>query len=260
VALYDRIGPTYDATRRADPAIVERLARMLALDADAPVCLDVACGTGNYTSALAARGARIIGIDISERMLSAARAKNGRVGWCRGNAEALPFRAETFGAAVCTLAIHHMRRPWRAFAETHRVMRRGRFVIFSADPAQMSRYWLNEYFPRMMEKANRQMPPSRDVAGWLSEAGFTGVSVERWDVSEALQDAFLYFGKYRPEVYLDPAIRAGISTFADLAENSEVKQGCRRLAADISSGRFAEVAHRYANRSGDYIFIAANRE
>lgn len=54
-ALYDQIGVGYDATRRADGYIVDRLANLLKLRSGASY-LDVACGTGNYTLALAARG------------------------------------------------------------------------------------------------------------------------------------------------------------------------------------------------------------
>ena len=45
---YDRIGDTYDFTRRPDPRIADRLNSLLGASAGAPV-LDVACGTGNYT-------------------------------------------------------------------------------------------------------------------------------------------------------------------------------------------------------------------
>ena len=52
-----------------------------------------------------------------------------------------------------------------------------------------------------------------------------------------LQDHFLYCGKHRPELYFDPAIRAGISSFADLCEPEEVTEGLARLRADLDAGR-----------------------
>ena len=61
-ALYDQIGDGYDTTRRADPAIVRRLAAYLAL-APGRRYLDVGCGTGNYTAALAALGGVWHGVD-----------------------------------------------------------------------------------------------------------------------------------------------------------------------------------------------------
>ena len=56
-ARYDTIGVGYDATRRADPYIAGRLAHHLAIGAESTY-LDVACGSGNYTVALAGLGGR----------------------------------------------------------------------------------------------------------------------------------------------------------------------------------------------------------
>ena len=66
---YDRIGDTYDFTRRPDPRITERLISLLDASPGAPV-LDVACGTGNYTSAPAERGLTMFGGDLSQTMLA----------------------------------------------------------------------------------------------------------------------------------------------------------------------------------------------
>ena len=67
----------------------------------------------------------------------------------------------------------------------------GKFVIFTATPEQM---------------------PALDlVQGSLSEAGFTTMETEPYEVAEDLQDLFLYSGKPRPEMYLDPEFREALS-------------------------------------------------
>jgi SAM-dependent methyltransferase len=258
MALYDRIGRTYDVTRRADPEIVERLARLMALTPGAAY-LDVACGTGNYTIALANRGATMYGLDQSATMLAAARRKTSRVSWCQGDAERLPFRDRSFAGAVCTLAIHHFHDRIRAFEQVFRVMCAGPFAILTVDREQMERYWLNEYFPEMMAAGMRQLAPAGQVERELAGAGFGAIAVETWDVPDEIEDWGLYAGKHHPEIYLDPAVRAGISIFANLASAREVERACERLAADLRTGRFAEVARSYANSGGDYIFIAAHK-
>ena len=53
--VYNRIGKSYDATRRADPFIANRLAHHLDIHSQG-IYLDAACGTGNYSLALAAKG------------------------------------------------------------------------------------------------------------------------------------------------------------------------------------------------------------
>jgi ubiquinone/menaquinone biosynthesis C-methylase UbiE len=73
--LYDRIGTHYDVTRRADPFLVTRLIDHLQPE-PAGTYLDIACGTGNYTVAVAQTGMRVHGIDQSSRMIVAARQKS----------------------------------------------------------------------------------------------------------------------------------------------------------------------------------------
>src|SRR5918911_1823155 len=89
-ALYDRIGTDYDVTRRADPYIVGRLMHHLTVGPGGE-SLDVACGTGNYTIAVAQAGIRMHGIDRSPRTIAAARDKSRAVTWHIGDVESLPF-------------------------------------------------------------------------------------------------------------------------------------------------------------------------
>ena len=63
--------------------------------------LDVGCGTGSYTAALAERGWDVTGIDISEDMLRLARERGVRT--VRADAAALPFEDASFDAAVSVL-------------------------------------------------------------------------------------------------------------------------------------------------------------
>ena len=71
-AIYDQIGKTYDTTRQADPAIVQQIVRFLDLKPQSR-CLDVGCGSGNYTYALQQAGLLMDGVDISAEMLNKAK-------------------------------------------------------------------------------------------------------------------------------------------------------------------------------------------
>jgi len=256
VALYDRIGHGYDATRRADPEIVQRLIRLLDPQPGG-LYLDVACGTGNYTAALASAGLRMVGLDNSARMIAEARGKRADVAWLLGDVQQLPFGDDCFAGAVCTLATHHFPSLEGAFGELHRVLGGGRFAIFTFDPLQMRGYWLNEYFPQAMQRSIEKGPRLDLVMAAFGASGFHSLRTETYEVSPDLLDLFLYSGKYRPELYLNPHVRAGISTFAVLADPVEVDAGCQRLKRDIDSGRITEVAASYRNDGGDYLFIVA---
>jgi SAM-dependent methyltransferase len=58
--------------------------------------LDLACGAGRYTRALGARGASVVGLDLSRALLNAAREHtHGRGEFVRGDMLRLPFRSGT---------------------------------------------------------------------------------------------------------------------------------------------------------------------
>jgi SAM-dependent methyltransferase len=258
MAVYEQIGKGYDLTRSADPDIANRLAVQLQIKSDYSY-LDVGCGTGNYTLALAKHGGIWHGVDQSKQMIDTAINKSHAVAWKVAEVEALPYADESFSGVLCTLAIHHFAALIPAFKEIYRVLLSGHFVFFTATPEQMSKYWLVEYFSEAIYKSAEQMPSLENLKYALNEAGFNSVDIEPYSISENLQDLFLYSGKHRPEIYLDENIRSGISTFALLASRDEIDVGCQRLAADINTGRITEIVKKYQNNQGDYLFVIADK-
>lgn len=257
-ALYDLIGRDYDTTRQADPHITHRLVDLLQITPGGSY-LDLACGTGNYTGALAACAGNMVGIDRSPGMIQTAMAKARSIGWCIGDAESLPFPDGAFDGALCTLAIHHFPRPEAAYAEVFRVLHTGRFLIFTATPEQMRCYWLNAYFPTAMAASIAHMPTFQATVAQLQRAGFPGITCEPYAVRDDLRDLFLYSGKHYPALYLDPRVRSGISTFATAPNSGEIEKGCARLARDIESGEIERVRAAYEHASGDYLFVVAEK-
>lgn len=254
--LYDRIGATYDATRHAEPAIVDLLMDMLNLRDGARV-LDIGCGTGNYTTALHGRGLGMVGLDRSNLMLRKARAKSSQLPLVGADAAALPFPGHSFAGAICTLAIHHFTDLEAAFAECARILDHGPLVILTALPEQIMRYWLRAYFPRMMERAAEQMPDWGTVEISLRRAGFRTWTQRLYWMPEQPVDLFLYSGKHQPQLYLDERVRANISAFAHLAEQDEIGVGLDRLKHDLALNRFEQATSEYEDVGGDYFLIAA---
>src|SRR4051812_17546658 len=117
---FARIAPSYDALRPADERWWQVFDAIVAAgDLRGRRVLDLACGTGSFSAALAEREvARVWGVDASEEMVAVARASgvNAKV----AAAERLPFKAGWFDRAVVRMAAHLFDRP-RAFAELHRV-------------------------------------------------------------------------------------------------------------------------------------------
>jgi hypothetical protein len=158
---------------------------------------------------------------------------------------------------MCTLALHHMRDHRTPFAEVRRILADGRFTIFTSDPELMRAYWLNRYFPEMMRRAIDRMPPIGTVERALRAAGFAHVDIEPYAVRPDLADLFLFAGKHRPAMYLDPRVRAGISAFANLAPPEEVEQGLAHLSRDIDSGAIDAIIRASDTGRGEYLFVRA---
>jgi len=94
--------------------------------------LDVGCGTGSMTAALARRGdhAAIVGIDVSQPYLDFARAhnKDPRVTFEIADASSLPFARGHFDRAICQLVLQFLPDPALAVTEMCRVVRPGGMV------------------------------------------------------------------------------------------------------------------------------------
>jgi len=94
--------------------------------------LEVGCGTGNISVALAQRGARVVGMDVSGPMLDAARRKVPRQGpplhWVRSLAGALPFPGNSFDGVISVLALDFMADRPGVVREMVRVLRPGGFL------------------------------------------------------------------------------------------------------------------------------------
>ena len=104
------------------------LARVQAIVGDAPVdrAIDLACGTGMSTVALADVAGFVVGVDASLEMLRAAR-QAPNCAYLFAHAEALPFPDGSFDAATCCSGVHWFDQE-RFFAELRRVLRPGAWV------------------------------------------------------------------------------------------------------------------------------------
>lgn len=92
--------------------------------------LDVATGGGHTALAFAGLGARVVGFDLTEPMLAAARAFHRQRGAAdvrhvAGDVGALPFADGAFDVVTCRIAAHHFADVAPAMREIHRVLRPG---------------------------------------------------------------------------------------------------------------------------------------
>lgn len=216
--VYESIGVGYAAVCRPDPRIHQLIVDALA---DANSVLNVGAGAGNYEPT----DRRVVAVEPSSAMI--AQRDTGAGPAVQGVAEALPFRDGTFDATLTTFTLHH----WIEIAVGLREMRRlaGRQVVLLFEPAESMKFWLVEYFPECMSLPTEIGAPSVDyVREHLAVQTVTPVPVDCVDGF-----AGAYWG--RPEAYLEPDVRASISSLA-LLSPADAERGAQPLREDLRPG------------------------
>jgi ubiquinone/menaquinone biosynthesis C-methylase UbiE len=155
--------------------------------------IDVACGPGVVTAALAPKAASIVAFDATEPMLDKARARCtkasvGNVEFKVGDAENLPFADAEFDGAVTRAAVHHFAEPQRAFDEMFRVLRPGGAVVIadviSSEDAEESR--LHNAIERLRDPSHVRMLPASELDTCVRRAGFRDLDAAAWDMDREL--------------------------------------------------------------------------
>ena len=221
--LYDRIGHFYTATRQEDP----RLAALIrgALGPNVRTVINVGAGAGAYEPC---------DLDVTAVEPTAAMRANrppGAAPVIDARAEALPFADRAFDASMTVFSDHHWQNRAQGLSELRRVARQ-RVVVLTYDPAFADAYWLiRDYMPGFGRLPGMAV---EEVAAHLG-----GAEVRRVPVWHDCLDGFLLAYWRRPEAFLDPQVRAGISVFHRLPED-QIQEAIGRLRADLQSGAWAE--------------------
>jgi demethylmenaquinone methyltransferase/2-methoxy-6-polyprenyl-1,4-benzoquinol methylase len=157
--------------------------------------LDLASGTGDIAFGLAARGAHVVGLDITHRMLQLANAKrpsSAAVRFVTGDMMALPFPDGTFDLVTTGYGIRNVPTIEPAIAEIRRVLRPGGLLLsldFDRPRSAIVRGvylgyltvvgsavgWCLHRDPdtyRYIPESIKRYPGAAVVGGMLSQAGF----------------------------------------------------------------------------------------
>lgn len=242
--IYDAIGATYTATRRPDPRIAALIHAALG---DARSVINVGAGAGSYEPPQTMLAVEPSTVMISQRPAGAAPA-------VRGYAEALPVADGAADAAMALLTMHHWTDLEAGVAELRRVARR-RIIALTWDPRVIRRFWLlREYLPEMAAEDESRAVPMDRLTALLGRARIEVVPIPH-DCTDGFGAAYWR----RPQAYLDPVVRAGISLFASSPEEAG-RPGLDRLAADLRSGdwhrRHRDLLHRPVLDAGYRLVIA----
>ena len=188
-AAFDAQAATYDAgmegehARRLYPHVLGEV-RAAVAGLAAPRLLDLGCGTGALAERVlgVAPGAHLTCVDLSPRMVEAARARlAGRAEVLLGDAERLPFHDAGFDAAWCNDSFHHYPDPERAAFQAWRALAPGgALVIGDAWQPAPARAVMNAWLPRSREGDVRIYSEAelRDILGaWFAEVSWRRVGM-----------------------------------------------------------------------------------
>ena len=198
--MFDEVATNYDFTNAilsGGNATLWRFATVKAIDPQpGERVLDIACGTGTSSSALARSGASVVGLDFSPGMIGEARRKHQSVEFVDGDAMKLPFVSNEFDAVTISFGLRNVSEPKVALSEMFRVLKPGgRLVVceFSRPPVAVMRAgyftYLKYVMPiiasvtgsnsaayRYLEESIQGWPEQGVLSQWIRGAGFTRVA------------------------------------------------------------------------------------
>lgn len=216
--------------------------------------LDVGCGAGALTLAVAGQGGRSVGIDISAPLVDAARLRADRLGatgaqFVKADAQTHRFELEGFDALVSRFGIMFFADPVAAFANLRSAVRPGGMLAClvwrgaAENPfmtaAERGTAEILPKLPERVEDAPGQFgfaDPSR-VRSILAEGGWRDPAVGRLDVECRIpeKDLRLYIRRMGPVADLLPTLddgtRAEVEHRLDIAFQPFVRGGEARFTA-----------------------------
>jgi SAM-dependent methyltransferase len=171
---HDVAASTYDTKWGIDfgeigqAQVLGKLRKLLGarLDAGFDAALEIGAGTGYFSLNLAQAGLlrSATATDISPEMVTTLRDNARRIGLTnitatRAQADSLPFPDGSFDVVLGHAVLHHLPDLERAFAEFHRVLAPGGWIIFAGEPSRVG-----DTLARVPKQAAGMLAPAWRVA------------------------------------------------------------------------------------------------
>jgi SAM-dependent methyltransferase len=218
--------------------------------------LDVGCGPGYVSAAVAERGASPMGLDFSKEMIAIATKMFPKIEFREGDAQNLPFRDASFDRVVANFALLHLADPMRACSEACRVLRPGGRFAFTTWAKVSENPFVKLVDDAIQKYANMDvdLPPGppfylfeneEEFQRALVRAGFDGGSMSfklhtiKWKVPTA---RFIF----------DAEAKAGVRTTGLLARQTPDALGKIQAAIEESVQQYA-TADGFAIPKGAYV-------
>ncbi len=160
-----------------NPWIIEKMRLMGSPSLDV---LDIGCGAGFLTNALAKEGHRVTGIDLSEKSLHVAKTKDvsQTVQYLRLDASSLPFSSQSFDAIFAMDFLEHIENPKQIVQKVASLLKPGGLFFFHTFNRNLLSWlfvikgveWCVPNTPKNMHIYSYFIKPS-ELRKWCEESG-----------------------------------------------------------------------------------------
>lgn len=182
--MFDNISHNYDFLNHLLSLGIDKRWRKKAvalLKKDNPQkILDVATGTGDFAiESLSLKPEKIIGIDISNKMLAVGRKKIEKKGWqdtielLHGDSENLSFEDESFNAITVGFGVRNFENLDKGLSEMHRALKyKGKLIVLEfSKPSQFPiKQIYNFYFAKILPKIGSTISKDSRAYTYLHES------------------------------------------------------------------------------------------
>ena len=196
-AFWDAHGP-YRTLHQINPARLQFIERFV--DLQGLRVLDVGCGGGILSEALAERGASVVGIDLAESALQAAEAHRAgqAVEYRLESSRETAARGEVFDVVTCMEMLEHVADPAAVLRDIHALLKPGGWAFFSTInrtfKARLGAVYAAEYLLRLVPQGTHQydwfIKPA-ELSRMAERAGLTPVAFCGMDYLPLRQSARL---------------------------------------------------------------------
>lgn len=196
-AFWDVQGP-YRTLHQINPARLQFVERFVVLSGLR--VLDVGCGGGILSEALAERGASVLGIDLAENALQAAEAHRAgqAVEYRLESSRETAARGEVFDVVTCMEMLEHVADPAAVLRDIHALLKPGGWAFFSTInrtlKARLGAVYAAEYLLHLVPQGTHQydwfIKPA-ELSRMAERAGLTPVAFCGMDYLPLRQSARL---------------------------------------------------------------------
>lgn len=211
-------------TRKADDSWVDVITDLVPLD-NISKALDIGCGGGIYSKALAEMGvASVTGVDFSEEILKGAKEnckEYPNISFKQGNALNTGLKSNDYNLILERALIHHINDLQNCFEEAYRLLEnKGIYIVQDRTPEDCLlkgnehhiRGYFFERFPQLIEKETKRRYDSKFVLKILSDVGFKEIQeVKLWETRKV--------HKNKEELLNDLGERTGRSILHELDDD-----------------------------------------